>query len=217
MASNDLEIENSIKTMQTVFAGLEDYRVVGSILVASMNGKPHRELHDVDLLIDKRIYQQILDRFEEADFKRVKKHAPGFKWDEFHKPKHLTFGTLLIGTFEKDYFLYKANRGLTLTIKTEYLKPTNYTLFGLKIRGIPPRSAYEGIKAASLNSKRKKDKQIVAKYMGVKITDGLSINQAFNVKLFGIRVPYLYALFSQVYNLIGGIRLRFGKSYDPWM
>lgn len=216
MASNDLEIENSIKIMQDIFAGFEDYRIVGSILVAAMNGKPHRELHDVDLLMDKRIYQQILDRFEQAGFKRVKKYALGFKWDEFHKPKHLMFGTLLIGTFEKDYFIYKANRWLTLSIKTEYLDPTDYTLFGLKIRGIPPRSAYEGIKAASLNTKRKKDKQIVSEYMGAKITKGLSINQAFRVKLFEINVPYLYMLFSQVYNLIGGIRLRLGKSYDAW-
>ena len=215
MTTNELEIKNSLKAMQIIFAGLEDYRVVGSILVASMNGKPHRELHDVDLLVDKRIYQQVLDGFEKAGFKRVKKHAPGFKWDEFQKYKHLTFGTLLIGTFEENYFVYKANRWLTLQIRNEYLAPTDYVLFDLKVRGIPPRSAYEGIKAASLNSKRKKDKEIVRKYMGHK-TEGLSINHAFRVKIFGITAPYLYTLFSHVYNLIGGIRLRFGKSYDPW-
>ncbi len=216
MIVNEHEIKNSLQAMQIIFAGLEDYRIVGSILVASMNGQPHRELHDIDVLVDESIYQKVLDRFVKAGFIKVTKHAPGFTWDEFQKPQHLTFGMLLIGRFETNYFIYKANPWLTIQIKNSYLSPTAYLLFGSKIRGIPPRSVYEGIKIASLNAKRIGDKQIVAHYLGTRITEGLSINQAFRIKIFGVGLPYLYTLFSQGYNLIGGIRLRFGRSYDPW-
>lgn len=217
MRTNDLEIKNSLKVMQIVFAGLENFRVIGSLLVASLNGRPHRELHDIDLLIDKRDYPDIINRFEKLGFKRIRKQAPGFRWDEFTKPKHLTFGTLLIGTFEENHFVYHANNHLTLRIKNSYLKPTEYKLFSLTIRGIPLRSVYEGIKVANLNSKRKIDKEIVTQSINGKISEGLSINHAFRVEVFGIRIPYLYTVFSRTYNVIGGIRLKLGKSYDPWV
>ncbi len=216
MKSNDLEIENSLKAMQTVFSDIQNYRVVGSLLVASINGQPHRELHDIDLLLDEKDYPKIKQRFQKQGFTCTPKHALGFKWDEFGKPDHLTFGTLLIGQFQADYFVYQANRWLRLKIKNQYLSPTNYRLFDLPIRGIPLRSVYEGIKVANLNTKRKIDKEIVKKAVNDKTSDGLSINQAFRVEVFSVPIPYLYIVFSQAYNLIGGFRLKLGKSYDPW-
>lgn len=214
MQSN--QIKNSLRAMQKVFEGIEAYRVLGSTLVASINGKPHRVLHDIDLLIDKRVYPEVVKRFADLGFKRVTKRAPGFSWDEFEKADHLTFGVLLRGEFKQDYFEYKSGRWMTLRILSAYLTPTEYKLYGVAFRGIPLRSVYEGIKAASLNTKRKKDKAIVAQAVGDNLPNGPTINQAFGVKLFGITIPFLYTLFSEVYNLIGGIRLRLGKSYDAW-
>ena len=91
---------------------------------------------------------------------------------------------------------------------------TNYT--EKKIQGIPLRSVYEGIKIASLNSKRRVDKKIVIEKIGKKLSSGLSLNEAFHVRINGVEIPYLYTIFSQVYNVIGGVRLALGKSYDTW-
>lgn len=216
MADNIEEIKNSLKVLPKVFHGLEDYRVIGSILVAAINGEAHRQLHDIDLLIDQKIYDEISQRFNEQGFRKITKNAPGFKWNEFQKEHHLTFGVLLLGNFEKEYFQYRPNKYLALTIKNEYLEPTVYELYGEKIRGIPLRSVYEGIKIASLNKKRMIDRQIVLAKIDKDVLKGISLNQAFGVQLFGCHIPHLYILFSQIYNIIGGIRLAFGKSYDTW-
>jgi len=202
--------------MQGIFAGFSDYRVLGSILVAAVNGKPHREIHDIDFLVDEKIYEEIVGRFEKLGFKRIKKHAPGFKWDEFEKINFLTFTNLLKGSFKTGYFEYKTSRWLSLRIDNDYLKATDYKLFGLSIKGIPKRSVFEGIKIASLNTKRKVDKEILTKNFENKLPGGLTINQAFKVRIFGLNIPFLYTIFSQSYNLLGGIRQRLGKSYDPW-
>lgn len=216
MASNIEQIKNSLKAMQTVFAGFEDYRVLGSTLVAAINQNAHRELHDIDLLIDERIYEDVSNSFKEVGFRKVTKYASGFKWDEFEKENHLTFGILLRGKFNKDYFEYRPNKHIALMIKNDYLKPTIYELYGEKIRGIPLRSVYEGIKIASLNSKRKVDKQIILKKIGHSLPNGISLDSAFDVQIFGVKIPHLYTAFSQIYNLVGGVRLVLGKSYDPW-
>ncbi len=210
-------VKNSLAVMDKVFAGMTDYRVLGSLLVAAINGKLHRELHDIDLLIDKEVYKEVARRFEEQGFKKIHKHAPGFEWDEFVKPNYLTFGVLLVGKFGKAFFDYRANRWLKLRIKKEYLKPTEYHLYGHKIRGIPVKSIYEGIKIANLNKKRRIDRTVVEKYFTSNIPESLSINRAFRVNLFGVDIPYLYTFYSHIYNIIGGIRLRIGKTYDPWM
>lgn len=212
----ETQLKNSLLTMSEIFKDIDDYRVLGSVLVASINGKPHRELHDVDLLIGESIYPTIIKRFERAGFKRATKKAPGFTWDEFEKQDHLTFGVLLRGEFNEGGFQYKSGKWLTLQIAAEYLRPTSYELFGIKFIGIPLRSVYEGIKAASLNSKRKRDKEIILAAVGRRLPDGLTINQAFKVRIGGLKIPYLYTAFSEVYNWIGGLRLRMGKPYDPW-
>lgn len=216
MSSNSEQIRNSLAVLQEVFNGMENYRILGSVLVAAINTKPHRELHDIDLLIDQKIYDEVVMRFIKLGFRKVTKHASGFTWDEFKKENHLTLGVLLKGSFKEDFFEYKANSYITLLVDSEYIKPTLYELYGEKIRGIPLRSVYEGIKVASFNTKRRVDKKVVVEKIGNKLPEGASLNQAFHVQVGGVEIPYLYTLFSQIYNVIGGIRLTLGKSYDTW-
>lgn len=216
MESNTERLKNSLKALQDVFKGLEDYRVLGSVLVAALNGQPHRELHDIDLLIDKRVYPAVEARFKELGFRKVTKPALAFEWDEYEKPEHLTFGFLLKGNFKQDYFEYEPSNFFRLRIDNAYLQPTEYELYGYKIRGIPLRSVYEGIKAASFNTKRTVDLNLVSRKIKGGLPKGLSLDQAFKVRVLGLTVPYLYPIFSQVYNIIGGLRLSLGKSYDIW-
>lgn len=216
LSSNSKQIKNSLRAMQQVFAGIDTYRVIGSILVAAINNKPHRILHDIDLLIDERVYEEVANRFNKLGFMKITKRAPGFIWNEFTKDKCLSFGVLLKGKFNQECFTYKLNKYMTLYISNEYLIPTDYVLFGEKIRGIPLRSIYEGIKISSLNKKRKVDKQIIVDKVGNTLPNGPSLNEAFTIKAFGINIPYLYTVFSHIYNAIGGARLAIGKPYDPW-
>lgn len=213
---NTQKVKNSVLVIPTIFRDIENYRILGSLLVASLNGKPHRELHDIDLLIDERNYKEIVARFQSLGFQKVTKHAFSFEWNEFSKPDHLTFGILMKGKFNKDYFEFKANKFLELRVNIDYLKPTDYELYGVQVKGIPLRSIYEGIKIANFNTKRKVDREIVFKQTDGSMPSGMSLNQAFHVKMGGIEIPYLYTAFSQTYNIIGGIRLRFGKPYDTW-
>lgn len=216
MEDNIEHIKNSLKMIPKIFDGFEEYRIIGSILVAAINKEPHRLLHDVDLLVDESIYEELSGRFKKMGFKKITKHAPGFKWDEFEKEDHLTFGVLLKGTFEKDHFEYRPNKFAALYIDNTYLTPTYYELYGVKMRGIPLRSVYEGIKIASLNTKRGIDKEIVKRKIGSKLPEGFTLNQAFRVNFIGLDIPYFYTFFSQMYNLLGGARILIGKSYDPW-
>ncbi|HSA83487.1 MAG TPA: hypothetical protein VLF20_01200 [Patescibacteria group bacterium] len=216
MNNNSEQIKNSLAVLQEVFSGMKNYRILGSVLVAAINTKPHRELHDIDLLIDQKIYDEVVGRFIKFGFRKITKHASGFTWDEFEKENHLTFGVLLKGSFKEDVFEYKANNYITLLVDNEYIKPTMYELYGKKILGIPLRSVYEGIKIASFNTKRRVDKEVVVEKIGNTLSEGLSLNQAFHVRIGNIEIPYLYTLFSQVYNIVGGVRLAFGKSYDTW-
>lgn len=40
--------------------------------------------------------------------------------------------------------------------------------------------------------------------------------ESFTVRIWGIKLPYLYLIFSFLYNLYGGLRVRFGKKYEIW-
>lgn len=211
------EIENGLAILTKVFnkEGIT-YRVLGSILVAAINGKPHRTLGDIDVLLDESSWQQISADLKKEGYQLVDKNKVGFNWYEAHKPHSLGFTFLLIGKFRNDYFEYELNRSLKLRISSSYLFPTKYSLFSHSFTGIPRRSVYEGLKISSLNPKRKLDREVVTKNFAGEIPTGTKLEKAFNIYLFGIEIPYAYSFFSSLYNLYGGMRVIFGKKYEVW-
>lgn len=193
-----------------------NYRVLGSLLVAALNGKPHRKLNDIDILLDVNHADKVFQTLKEEGYKIELKRKFGFAWIEAHHPQNLGFTFLLVGKFEDKYFSYKLSKSLQLRISNEYLKPTQYSLFGINFTGIPQRSIYEGLKISSLNPKRTQDKKVVERNFGAFPPDGERFNKAFKIYLFGKEIPGAYAFFSQFYNLYGGLRVRFGKKYEVW-
>lgn len=46
--------------------------------------------------------------------------------------------------------------------------------------------------------------------------EGGKYEKSFKVFLFGREIPYLYPLFSWLYNIFGGIRVLLNKKYEVW-
>lgn len=211
------KIKKGLSILDKVFNRDEaNYRVIGSIPVAALNGKPHRTLGDIDILIDAKDFETVLSKLESEGY-TIKNYSKfGFSWREIEKPDSLGFTFLLIGKFGKDYFSYPLAKNVELRIAADYLTPTKYTLFGISFTGIPARSVYEGLKISNLNPKRKLDQEVVINKFNDKIPEGISISSAFKVYLFGKEIPFAYQFFSQIYNIFGGLRVLLGRKYEVW-
>ncbi len=211
------QIKCGLSTLDEIFnqKGI-NYRVLGSVLVAAINGEPHRTLGDIDILLDKANWPRISKDLEKEGYEIIKKRKAGFDRYEAHKDNCLGFTFLLLGKFEQDLFSYDINKFIKLTISNAYLQPTKYSLFGHSFIGVPPRSVYEELKISSLNPKRQLDKEVVAKAFGNRIPNGESLSQAFKIYIAGRQIPYAYPFFSGIYNLYGGLRVLFGKKYEIW-
>ena len=192
------------------------YRVIGSLLVAALNGKPHRKLGDIDILIDESEFDSITSNLRLEGYAIKKKTSSGFNWIEANHQKNLGFTFLLVGKFNQNNFTCNLTKTITLEISNAFLYPTPYTFFGIRFTGIPLRSIYEGLKISSLNPKKASDRSLVAEFIGGHIPAGESLNQAFRVLVFGIEIPYAYTFFSYLYNIYGGLRVLIKKQYEIW-
>jgi len=210
------EIENSLDILEEFRIQGINHRVLGSLLIAAMNHKPHRKIGDVDVLLDHEDKEKAFQILEAHDFTFENRGAFGFHWIEASKPEHLTFSFLLIGTFHEKYFTYKISKHTELTISTEYIQAHPHKLYGREFVGIPPKSVYEGIRVSNLNPKRKGDKILLESLFSLDKLKGLSISQAFRVYMYKIRIPFMYPFFSYISNIYGGFRVIRGKQYYAW-
>lgn len=219
----DKEIDQNItrtklglRTLDRVFnKGKVKYRVLGSLLVAAINGKPHRRLGDIDILVDRSDADKVMNGLKNEGYELIKKHKIIISWWEAQRLDSLGFTFLLAGTFTEDYFSYHLNN-IEVRINNAYLAPTNYSLFGTSFTGIPLRSIYEGLKISNLNPKRAMDKKVLTDKYADKIPAGKTLEESFGVYLGKSELPYAYTAFSHIYNLYGGLRVVLGKKYEIW-
>ena len=215
--SHRILVSNGLKTLDKIFNKQHvNYRVLGSVLVAALNGKPHRTLGDIDVLVDETDYEKVVLDLRTEGFTIKTKHKSGFNWAEAHRFGSLGFTFLLIGRFSKDDFSCKLAGNVELRISSRYLEATKYSLLGTSFVGIPRRSIYEGLKISSLNPKRTLDRKVVTNYFKGNIPSGVTLGDSFKVYIFGVGIPYAYTLFSQVYNIYGGFRVLLGRKYEIW-
>lgn len=215
--SHSIQVSNGLKILDKVFNKEHvNYRVLGSVLVASLNGKPHRTLGDIDVLVDENDCEKVISNLRTEGYTIETKHKSGFNWIEAHHNENLGFTFLLIGRFSKDYFSCKLTKNIEIRISNKYLKPTEYSLFGTSFVGIQLRSVYEGLKISGLNPKRTLDRKVVANYLKGNTPLGETLDHAFKVYLFGVEIPHGYTSFSKLYNIYGGLRVLFGKKYEVW-
>ena len=210
------DIKNGLLVLDRVFNQQKvSYRVLGSVLVAALNNKPHRTLGDIDILLDESDMNIIKAGLKQEGYEIITNSKFSIQWLEAHKPGSLGFTFLMVGTFGQNYFSYTFKK-IELRILNDYLKPTSYSLLGITFVGIPVRSICEGLKISNLNPKRKFDNEVVKNYVNEHILDGKSLEESFRVYFFGIKIPYAYPIFSYLYNLYGGLRVILGKRYEVW-
>jgi len=210
-------VTNGLKALDVIFnKQLINYRVIGSILVASLNGKPHRILGDIDVILDEVDYKKVKLGLNNNGYALTRKQKYGFSWLEANHPNSLGFTFLLVGKFLDNYFTYKLSKNIELKISAEYLRPTKYSLLGISFTGIPSHSIYEGLKISSLNPKRSQDREIVINSLGVNFPRRATLDKSFKIYFRGLELPYTYTIFSQLYNIYGGIRVILGKKYEIW-
>ena len=186
---------------------------MGPILLVAHTNRVFRHINDVDVLLDIRAEDCVFKKLKNYGFELERKTKAGFSWFEAKKNGSLGLTFLLIGKFEKNYFSWHFMKFFELRIKAGYLHPTEYNFENEKFVGIPISSAIAGIRQSFLNPKRKLDKQVLGEEMNktrVKTYDNIS------VYIFGLKLPYLYDLFSFFYNIYGGIRVMLGRKYEIW-
>ena len=209
------QIVRSLKLALQIFKDCDaNYRIVGSMLVTSYIHRIFRRVGDLDVLLDKKSYSCILSKLEESGYILKKKHWSFFQWIEAEKKDCLGFTFLLVGEFNDTCFRYEIIPRCELRIRIEYLHPTSYSFEGIDFLGIPLSSVQAGIRQAFLNPKRKLDKQVLQVH-----TKNDTSNQIYNniqVFLWGIKIPYLYDVFSFFYNIYGGFRVVLDKKYESW-
>jgi hypothetical protein len=210
------EIRSALAVLEAFDRQHINYRVLGSLLVAAMHGRPHRPLGDVDILLDEKDRETAFRLLKRRAFALEKRRKAGVCWTEAKRSGTLPLTFMLVGRFERTHFAYALGKRLELTISSDYLRPHRYTLFGRAFTGIPPRSVYEGIRIASLNPKRTADKQVLAAHFPHGMPRGKTIAQSFRVYIGRLRIPGMYVLFSFLYNVYGGVRVLFGKRYEIW-
>ena len=208
------QIGNSLKTITEVFGSCNaNYRVLGSTLLVAHANRVFRHINDVDVLLDIKAKNCVFEKLKSYGFELEQKTKTGFSWFEVKKNGYLRLTFLLIGEFERNYFSWRFMKFFELRIKADYLHPTEYNFENEKFIGIPISSVIAGIRQSFLNPKRKLDKQVLGEEMSrtkVKTYNNIS------VYIFGLKLPYLYDLFSFFYNIYGGIRVMFGRKYEIW-
>ena len=208
------QIVHSLKSTIRIFQDCKaNYRVLGSVLLVAHTGSIFRTIHDVDILLDKKDKNNVFKQLKEKGFTLVEQNKIGFHYTEAKKEGLLALTFMLIGDFTQNYFSWPFMRILELRIKNEYLKATTYKFKGIEFIGIPLSSSIAGIRMSFLNPKRKLDREVLEKEFNqsqVKLYDNII------VYVLGIKLPYVYDIFSFFYNIYGGLRVILGKKYEIW-
>lgn len=213
-------VKESLEVLDDVLNKLgAQYRIVGSLLVAALNGKPHRTVGDVDVVLEKSAFDVVLKSLEGHGFVLENKSwgCGFFRWVEMNHERLVGFTFLLVGKFKDDYFECALTKHITIKISDKFLQKTKYTLFGVSFSGVPAISICDGLRISNLNPKRKLDRAVMRRILQKDVLPhGESIDKSFKVYLYGIRLPFAYSLFSQLYNLYGGLRVICGRRYEVW-
>lgn len=206
------------KTLKMVIKKLEDfdieYRLLGSVVAASLLGHQHRKLGDLDFIIEKKNSQRLFEYLKKIGF-RQKKGMFSFarKYLALEELVHDDFLEVgfFIGTFtkQKDYFLGSKLYGVKVDAKA--LGPEKLQLHGVNFFSISKEAALRGILMSKSNPKRKRELKLLEKNNIVPLE-----KDYIHVYLLGIKMDFLYYGAMKLLDILGKVRVKFGVAYDPW-
>ncbi len=205
-------------TLQEVISILRshkiEYRFLGSVVVAALNGKVHRNIGDLDLLIDKKGKESLYDALIELGYTQARGMFTFAR--KYMALETLEHPTLLgvgyfYGNWQADGSFVIGNSRVSVTIAPHALKKTVYKLGGVEFNGLPPEAIATGIHASEKNPKRQKELVLLKE----KSITALP-NNYIQVTIGGLRADWLYQLPMAILNIIGILRVRLGFAFDPW-
>lgn len=191
-----------------------EYRFLGSVVVAAINGKLHRNLGDLDLIIDregKDILYSELTKIGYVQAQGMFAFARRFLSLETLEHKKLLGVGFFYGDWQGDGSLRLGSKNVNVTIDSRALNPTPYQLNDIEFIGIPPEAIATGIKTSSKNPKRQKELLLLKE----KQIDSLP-NTYIHIKIFGLKCDWLYHLSMTTLNVLGDVRVKLGLAFDPW-
>lgn len=206
------------KTLTKVVGILElhniKYRFLGSVVITAINGKLHRSLGDLDLIIDSNKKDVLYAALKNLGYKRAggifnfaRKYL---SLEQLEHTKLLGLG-YFYGIWKNDGTFIMGDKNLSLNIDPHVLKETKYVFCGVNFLGILENAIAAGIYESRTNPKRKQELLILK---DKKIEP--FANKYIHINIFGIRADWIYHLSMTVLNIIGVIRVRLGLSFDPW-
>lgn len=208
------QISSSLKLVTDICNDCEaEYRILGSVILVAYTGTIFRTIHDIDVLLDATARNCVFEKLEMKGFRITERKSFGFRYFEAKKQDFLTITFLLIGKFYPDYFTWPFSKILELRISNAYIKPTRYHVGRIEFTGIPISSAIAGIRMSFLNPKRAADREALGaafQESHIKLYDNIAVYAC------GIKLPYVYDVFSFLYNLYGGLRVKIGRKYEVW-
>lgn len=211
---NDKQVEKTLRAVTEVLEsnGVE-YRFMGSILPTALKVEPYRKINDLDLLIDRLKLDQVIREFRNLGF--TPKNKNSLRVSEqlglfvFTHPKLLETGFFAIDFGVKNPVFESGS--FKFVIKNEAIKKTQYTFKGINFWGIPASIAYLLASYSESNPKREKEFRIYKKN-NVKPFVG----RPYETYFLGIKVNWLIDFLNYALVLLGKLRIRLGKTYDPW-
>ena len=191
-----------------------EYRFLGSIIPASLNGKLHRSLGDFDLLVDRKAKDVLLTELTKLGYTQA---GGMYIFGRNHMSlETLVHPTLLsigyhFGSWQPDGSFVMGDSFIRVVIDAYALVKTRYTLYGIHFLGIPAGVVARGITISATNPKRRTEQTLIK-------TQKIDIfpNTYMHVTVAGFHADWIYHLMMKLFNILGAIRVRLGLAFDPW-
>jgi len=213
--NRDLVIQTLQKVVEVLEENHVEYRIIGSVVVAAINGKLHRKLGDMDLIIDIGKKDVLYKALKSLGYKEAKGKVFAFG-RKYYCLETLDHQELLevgyfYGTWQKDGSFLIGNKYVNVCIEDIAVKETEYKLHGIRFKGIPKRIAATNIMTSKSNPKRQSELLILKKK-----NIAPSPNNFIHINIFGVNADWMYHFGVAILNTWGNIRVKLGLAFDPW-
>src|SRR3989344_1257944 len=205
------------KTLNILVSILEknniQYRFLGSIVFAALNGRLHRNIGDLDLLVDLSGKDILFKELKKLGYYQADGiFAFGRKYLALETLKHTSLLEVgfFYGKWKDDGAFVMGNEKANLEIEPHAVRATPRELNGIHFVSIPDRAIAAGVYTSRTNPKRQKEIEILKE----KEIEPLP-HKYIHVTILKVHADWIYHLSIQLLNIIGAIRVRMGMAFDP--
>ena len=213
---NEEQVKETLKQLTIILETEKvEYRLLGSVVTAAINGSLYRRVGDIDLILDEKKKDKVFAQLTKLGYGRVESIMFVFArkylaLETLDHPELQSIGYFW-GRWKKDGSFVMENRAIKVRIEHRGIEPSKYSLLGIDFVGIPPGAIATGIMTSRQNVKRKKE----IKLMQEKNIEPL-VNNYIHIHIFGIPFDLAYHGTMALLNLLGVIRQKLGLPFDPW-